>query len=54
MAAGYIIVKDIPQNCYECNNHNYHFCSWTGECIEEYMDSSDRPNSCPIKELPEK
>lgn len=54
MAIGLIIVKDIPRNCYECNNHNYHFCSWTGDSIEEYMECSNRPNSCPIKEMPEK
>lgn len=32
MAIGFILVKDIPRNCYECDNHNYHFCSWTGDC----------------------
>lgn len=25
MAVGFILVKDIPHNCYECDNHNYHF-----------------------------
>lgn len=54
MAKGLILVDDIPCNCFECGNHNYHFCSWTGDCIEEYMNDEYRPNSCPIKPVPEK
>lgn len=54
MSKGYILEDDIPCNCYECGNHNYHFCSWTGDCIEEYMDDEGRPNTCPIKKIPDK
>lgn len=54
MTKGFILVDEIPCNCYECGNHNYHFCSWTDDCIEEYMNDDGRPVSCPIKELPKK
>ncbi len=54
MGKGFILVDNIPYNCYECNNHNYHFCSWTGDNIEEYINSECRPEFCPIRELPEK
>ncbi len=39
MGKGFILVDNIPHNCCECNNHNYHFCSWTGDNIEEYINS---------------
>lgn len=54
MSIGIIALEKIPSNCYECGNHNYHFCFWTGDCIEEYLDSEGRPDSCPIKLLPKK
>ena len=54
MDKGYILVDKIPCNCYECDNHNYHFCSWTGDCIEDYLNVEARPDSCPIRMFPEK
>lgn len=51
---GFILIDNIPSNCYECGCHNYHFCSWTGDCVEQYMNNDGRPNSCQIKELPER
>ena len=38
MSKGIIIVEKIPPNCYKCGLHNYHYCSWTGDCIEDYLN----------------
>ena len=54
MSKGIIIVEKSPPNCYKCGLHNYHYCSWTGDCIEDYLNREERPYSCPIKKLPEK
>ena len=54
MSKGIIVLDEIPCNCYECGVHNYHYCSWTGDCIEDYMNKEERPDGCPIKKLPEK
>lgn len=48
-----IIVTEIPCNCYECGNHNYHNCSWNGEDIEKYLNIEERHPKCPIQKLPE-
>lgn len=54
MPKGFILVDDIPCNCWECCSHNYHFCSWTVDRLKEYMNNNIRPDSCPIKKIPDK
>lgn len=49
-----ILVIDMPKNCYECYLHNYHFCDFTGDSIEEYMNTEHKPEWCLLKPAPEK
>lgn len=44
-----IIDMDLPQNCFECELHNYHFCNVSGNCIEENWDDETKPEDCPLK-----
>ena len=44
---------EMPENCYMCNLHNYHYCDLTGESIEEdYCYNGDsREKHCPLREV---
>ena len=49
-----VIISDmehIPDSCFNCDFHNYHFCDMTGNCIEENMDNGTRADDCPLKEV---
>ena len=49
-----ILVMDMPDNCYKCPLNSYHFCSLTGSCVVNLMNSNCRPNWCPLKTPPDK
>ena len=40
---------EMPDSCFNCDLHNYHFCDCTGECIEENYDDGTRNTNCPLK-----
>lgn len=42
----------LPQNCYDCDLHNYHECALTSNSIEDYYNGETREPSCPLKEVP--
>ena len=42
----------LPQNCYDCDLHNYHECALTSNSIEDYYNGETREPSCPLKEAP--
>ena len=50
-----VAIKDfkMPENCYECELHNYHFCDITGSEIEEEWDNGLKANNCPLVEIKE-
>ena len=45
-----VLVLDMPESCYDCCLHNYHFCDVTCSAI----DFSSRPDDCPLESLPAK
>ena len=50
-----VIISDmehVPDSCYNCEMHNYHFCDLTGNCIEQNYDDGTRAVDCPLKEVP--
>lgn len=52
-----VLVLDMPEGCNDCVLNNYHFCDVTNENIESYMYDImevDKPDWCPLKELPHK
>lgn len=52
-----VLVLDMPEGCNDCVLNNYHFCDVTNENIESYIYDImevDKPNWCPLKELPDK
>lgn len=50
-----ILVMDTPKTCENCYMLSHNYCNFqcliTGELIEK---STNRPNWCPLKPLPEK
>lgn len=49
-----VIIKDmekLPDSCFNCELHNYHFCNLTGNCIEENWDNGTRADDCPLEEV---
>ena len=58
-----VLVVDMPDSCYNCNFHNYHYCyavqcsNEDNDCIERYwrdeVPGKLKPDWCPIKKLPE-
>ena len=42
----------LPQNCYDCDLHNYHECALTSNSIEDYYNGETREPHCPLKEVP--
>lgn len=58
-----ILIVDMPDSCFNCNFHNYHFCyavqcsNEDGDCVEKYLNDEvpgkTKPDWCPLKELPE-
>lgn len=51
------LVLDMPEGCNDCVLNNCHFCDVTNENIESYMYDImevDKPDWCPLKELPHK
>ncbi len=52
-----VLVLDMPEGCNDCVLNNCHFCDVTNENIESYMYDImevDKPDWCPLKELPHK
>ena len=52
-----VLVIDMPEGCNDCILNNCHFCDVTNENIESYMYDImevDKPDWCPLKELPHK
>lgn len=56
-----ILVMDMPERCLNCNcvghinrNGKFNVCRITGEILKEYDYYKQRPNNCPLRELPEK
>ena len=52
-----VLVLDMPEGCNDCVLNNYHFCDVTNENIESYIYDImevDKPDWCPLKELPYK
>lgn len=52
-----VLVIDMPEGCNDCVLNNCHFCDVTNENIESYMYDImevDKPDWCPLKELPHK
>lgn len=52
-----VLVLDMPEGCNDCVLNNYHFCDVTNENIESYIYDImevDKPDWCPLKELPHK
>ena len=43
------IDMDMPESCFNCDLHNYHFCNITGNCIEQNYDDGTREIDCPLK-----
>ena len=43
----------LPQNCYDCDLHNYHECALTSNSIEDYYNGETREPGCPLKEASE-
>ena len=39
---------DMPESCFNCDLHNYHFCDLTGNCIEQNYDDGTREVDCPL------
>lgn len=56
-----ILVMDMPGRCLNCNcvghvNHNGRFnaCRISGEILKEDDYYKQRPNNCPLREVPQK
>lgn len=59
-----VLIVDIPDSCFNCNFHNYHYCYATtgsnedGDCVEKYLKDEvpgeTKPDWCPVKKLPER
>ena len=52
-----VLVLDMPEGCNDCVLNNCHFCNVTNENIESYIYDImevDKPDWCPLKELPHK
>ena len=56
-----ILVIDMPSRCLNCNcvgyiNHNgkFNVCRISGEILKEDDYYKQRPNSCPLREVPQK
>ena len=52
-----VLVLDMPEGCKDCVLNNCHFCDVTNENIESYIYDImevDKPDWCPLKELPHK
>ena len=50
-----VIISDmehIPNGCFDCDLHNYHFCNLTGNLVENNLDDGTRAGDCPLKEVP--
>lgn len=50
-----VIISDmehIPNGCFDCDLHNYHFCNLTGNLVENNLDDGTRADDCPLKEVP--
>ena len=47
-----ILVMEMPEGCWQCNLHNYHYCDVTGKCINEFMNTEHRPDWCPLESPP--
>jgi len=47
------IDMEMPDSCYNCELHNYHFCDLTKTCIVHNWNDSTRAGDCPLKEVPE-
>lgn len=39
---------EMPESCYECEIHNYHFCDITKKPIEYYLNADKREPHCPL------
>ena len=51
-----VLVMDMPESCEECSLHNYHCCNVTGQSVESNLydiKDENKPNWCPLKELPD-
>ena len=49
-----VIIKDmekLPDSCFNCDLHNYHFCDLTGNLIEENWGNGTRADDCPLSEV---
>lgn len=52
-----VLVLDMPKGCNDCVLNNCYFCDVTNENIESYIYDImevDKPDWCPLKELPHK
>lgn len=52
-----VIISDmehIPNGCFDCDLHNYHFCNLTGNLVENNLDDGTRADDCPLKEVNDK
>lgn len=48
-----VIIKNmekLPESCFDCDLHNYHFCDLTGNCIEENWDNGTRADDCLLEQ----
>jgi len=56
-----MLVMDMPERCLNCNcvghinrNGKFNVCRISGEILKEYDYYKQRPNNCPLREVPQK
>lgn len=44
-----LIDMDMPNSCFDCDLHNYHFCNLTNTEIGNHYWNGGKPSDCPLK-----
>lgn len=44
---------EMPESCWDCELHNYHFCDVTGHNIEDNLNNGKREYDCPLRPIEE-